>query len=86
MATEARRPEKAPNPDSMDLYFQGMALVNQRVTLEIYEQARSLFSRALGLDAGNSDAMVGLGALMLSRPPRISSIIVRRTSPLPRPS
>jgi tetratricopeptide (TPR) repeat protein len=60
-AAEARRSERAPNPDSMDLYFQGMALANQRVTLETLEQARGLFSRALALDLGNVDAMVGLG-------------------------
>ena len=40
-----------------------MALVNQRVTLENFEQARSLFTRALALDAGNVDAMVGLGRI-----------------------
>jgi tetratricopeptide (TPR) repeat protein len=62
-AAEARRSERAPNPDSMDLYFQGMALVNQRVTLENFEHARTLFSRALALDAGNVDAMVGLGRI-----------------------
>ncbi len=60
IAAEARRSEKAPNPDSMDLYFQGMALGYQRVTLEAFEQARGLFSRALALDSGNVDAMVGL--------------------------
>ena len=51
----------APNPDSTDLYFQGMALVNSGVaTLETLEQARGFFVRALALDASNVDAMVGL--------------------------
>ena len=29
IAAEARRAEQAPNPDSMDLYFQGMAWFNK---------------------------------------------------------
>ena len=29
IAAEARRAERAPNPNSMDLYFQGMAWVNK---------------------------------------------------------
>ena len=61
IAAEARRAEKAPNPNSMDLYFQGMALVNKGVTLELLEKARDFFDRALALDASNVDAMVGLG-------------------------
>jgi adenylate cyclase len=32
VAAEARRAEQAPNPDSMDLYFQGMAWLNKRPT------------------------------------------------------
>ncbi len=63
IAAEARRSQKNPNLDSMDLYFQGMALGYQRVTLEAFEQARSLLSRALALDPGNVDAMVGLGRI-----------------------
>ena len=63
IAAEARRSEKAPNLDSMDLYFQGMALGYQRVTLEAFEQARGFFVRALALDSGNVDAMVGLGRI-----------------------
>ena len=63
IAAEARRWQKNPNLDSMDLYFQGMALGYQRVTLEAFEQARSLLSRALALDPGNVDAMVGLGRI-----------------------
>jgi tetratricopeptide (TPR) repeat protein len=60
IAAEARRTKTAPTPDSMDLYFQGMALVNSGVTLELLEQARGFFVRALALDASNVDAMVGL--------------------------
>ena len=34
IAAEARRAERAPNPDSMDLYFQGMAWFNRGMTPE----------------------------------------------------
>ena len=34
IAAEARRAERAPNPDSMDLYFQGMAWINRGTTPE----------------------------------------------------
>jgi TolB-like protein/class 3 adenylate cyclase len=60
IAVEARRAERAPAPDSMDLYFQGEALVNKGVTLESMSQARSFFERALALDPANVDALAGL--------------------------
>ncbi len=34
VAAEARRAERAPHPDSMDLYFQGMACLNKGTTPE----------------------------------------------------
>ncbi len=60
IAVEARRAERAPAPDSMDLYFQGEALVNKGVTLDSMSQARSFFERALALDPANVDALAGL--------------------------
>jgi hypothetical protein len=30
MRSEAQRAERTPNPDSMDLYFQGMSWINKR--------------------------------------------------------
>ena len=60
IAVEARRAERAPAPDSMDLYFQGQAWVNKGVTLESMSQARSFFERALALDPANVDALAGL--------------------------
>ena len=42
---EARRAQRAPLPDSMDLYFQGMASVNKGVTPENMAQARGFFER-----------------------------------------
>jgi tetratricopeptide (TPR) repeat protein len=44
----------------MDLYFQGMAWINKGWTLEFIAQARSFYERALALDPGNVDALVGL--------------------------
>jgi TolB-like protein len=59
VTTEARRAERAPNPDAMDLYFQGMAWFNKGHTLEYVSQARGFFERALTLDPGNVGALVG---------------------------
>ena len=60
IAAEARRAEKAPNPDSMDLYFQGMSWVNKGRTPENVAQARSFFDRALAADPDNVDALIAL--------------------------
>ena len=56
---EARRAQRAPLPDSMDLYFQGMACVNKGSTPENLAQARGYFEQALALDPGNIEALVG---------------------------
>jgi TolB-like protein/class 3 adenylate cyclase len=59
VAAEARRAEQAPNPDSMDLYFQGLAWYNKALTPDNLAQARSFFDRALLADPDNVDALVG---------------------------
>jgi hypothetical protein len=59
IAAEARRAEQAPNPDSMDLYFQGSASLNKGWTPDNLAQARSFYDRALTADPGNVDALVG---------------------------
>src|SRR3984957_1402015 len=56
---EARRAEQAPNPDSMDLYFQGLAWLNKGTTPDNVGQARSFFDRALAADPGNVEALIG---------------------------
>ena len=58
-AAEARRAEQAPTPDSMDLYFQGLASLNKGLTPEHVAQARTLFDRAITADPSNVDALVG---------------------------
>ena len=57
-AVEARRVEQAPNPDSMDLYFQGMAWLNKGITPDNVVKAHGFFDRALAADPGNVDAVV----------------------------
>ena len=59
VAAEARRAEQAPNPNSVDLYFQGLAWFNKGMTADHVAQARSFFDRALSLDPKNVEALVG---------------------------
>src|SRR6185437_13687292 len=58
VAAEARRAERTPNPDSMDLYFQGLTWFNRGVTPDNVAKARGFFDRALAADPGNIDALV----------------------------
>jgi adenylate cyclase len=61
ISVEARRAERAPNPDSMDLYFQGLAALNRGVNPANIAQARGFFERAVALDPNNFDALLGVG-------------------------
>jgi TolB-like protein/class 3 adenylate cyclase len=63
LAAEARRADRKPNPDSMDLCFQGFAWRNKGVTAGNLAQARRLFERAAALDAANVYAPIGLAAV-----------------------
>lgn len=56
---EARRAERSPHPNSMDLYFQGRACLNKGITPEHLEQALGFFERALALDPDNIEALIG---------------------------
>jgi TolB-like protein/class 3 adenylate cyclase len=56
---EARRAERAVLPDSIDLYFQGLARFIKGPTPENMAQARSFYERALALDPSNIRALVG---------------------------
>jgi len=59
VTAEARRAARAPHPDSMDLYFQGMARVHRGSDPANLAQARKFFEQALCLDPGNVEAIVG---------------------------
>jgi tetratricopeptide (TPR) repeat protein len=58
VTAEARRAEQAPNSDSMDLYFQGLAWHHKGMTPDNVVQARSFFDRALTADPDNIDALI----------------------------
>jgi TolB-like protein/class 3 adenylate cyclase/Flp pilus assembly protein TadD len=57
---EARRAQRSLHPNSMDLYFQGMAWFNKGPTPDHMAQARGFFERALALDPESVEALVGL--------------------------
>jgi TolB-like protein/class 3 adenylate cyclase/Flp pilus assembly protein TadD len=59
VAAEARRAERTPHPNSLDLYFQGLACANQGWTPEHMTKARAFFARASVLDPDNIEALVG---------------------------
>jgi len=61
---EAQRASRSPHPDAMDLYFQGRACWNKGMTPEYLAQARNFYDRALTLDPGNVDAIVGMALLI----------------------
>jgi TolB-like protein/class 3 adenylate cyclase/Flp pilus assembly protein TadD len=61
-SAEARRAQQAPNPDSMDLCFQGAAWFYKGPTPNNLAQARSFFDRALAADPDNVDALIGSAA------------------------
>jgi TolB-like protein/class 3 adenylate cyclase len=58
-SAEARRAERAPQPDSMDLYSQGLAWLNKGFTPVNVTRARSFYDRALIADPDNVEALVG---------------------------
>ena len=58
IAAEARRAEHKADPDSVDLYFQGVEWFNKGGIANI-ESARGYFERAVALDPTNVDALVG---------------------------
>ena len=60
IAAEARRAERSPHPDAMDLVFQGSSWFNKGLTPDNMARARSFFEKAIALDPENIEAMVGL--------------------------
>lgn len=61
---EARRAEHSLHPDAMDLYFQGRACWNKGMAPEHLALAADFFERALVLDDGNADALVGRATVL----------------------
>ena len=59
---EARRAERKPGPDSMDLCFRGWASMNKTFTPDGLATARGSFERAAALDSANPWALIGLAA------------------------
>jgi TolB-like protein/predicted Zn-dependent protease len=59
IAVEARRAERTPHPDALDLCFQGAARANKGRTPENMAQARGFYERALALEPENVEALVG---------------------------
>jgi TolB-like protein len=67
---EARRAERALNPDAMDFVFRGRSALNRGFSPDILRKARELYERALKLDPGNIDALVGIASVdVLERSP-----------------
>ena len=58
VSAEARRAQRAPNPNSTDLYFQGLACANKGYSPENITRARDFSERALALDPGNVVALI----------------------------
>ena len=59
ISAEARRAAQMSQPDSLDLYFQGMAWVNRGISLDHLARARDFFNRALMLDPDDVGSLTG---------------------------
>jgi TolB-like protein len=59
IAVEARRAERLPHPDAIDLCFRGASWLIVSRTPEHMAQARGFYERALALEPGNVEALVG---------------------------
>ena len=59
IAADARRSENAPNPDASDLHLQGSAWLNKGPSRGNLAKARAFFGRALAIEPGNVEALVG---------------------------
>jgi TolB-like protein len=80
---EARRAERSPDPNSMDLYFRAKALMNKGSTTDYLKPAEALLQRALQLDPNNVDALaawgwvemdLGAGFMADNHPARLASV------------
>jgi TolB-like protein len=67
VTAEAHRAERAPHPDAMDMFFQGLAWIYRGIAPENFTQAQHFFERGLAIDPRNADLMVGAGIVDLSK-------------------
>ncbi|RXG89003.1 MULTISPECIES: adenylate/guanylate cyclase domain-containing protein [Bradyrhizobium] len=67
VAAEARRAERSLHPDAMNLYFQGTACLHKGLSNEHLARARGFFERALALDPGSIEALVGTAIVDFNR-------------------
>ena len=65
VTAEARRAERAPNPDSMDLCLRGWSWLNRGITPDYLVEARRLFDRALALDPASVWGLIGIATVDL---------------------
>jgi TolB-like protein/class 3 adenylate cyclase len=65
VVAEARRAERSPHPDAMDLTFQGHAWLYKGSNPEHFTQARGFFERALAIDHRTVGALVGMATVDL---------------------
>jgi TolB-like protein/Flp pilus assembly protein TadD len=66
IAVEAHRAQSSLRPDAMDLNFQGKACFSKGMTPENLTKSRGFFERALALDPGNIEALVGVARVDVS--------------------
>ena len=59
ISAEARRAAQMTRPNSLDLYFQGMAWVNRGISLNHLARAIDFFNRALALDPDDVRSLTG---------------------------
>ena len=65
-AAEARRAERKPNPNSMDLTFRGWARLHKDFTPDSLAATRGLFERAATFDPANVFGLVGTASVDLA--------------------
>ena len=86
VAAEARRAEQAPNPNSMDFYFQGLAWFNKSLNPENVTRARGFFDLALTVDPDNAEALTGSAATDVIGGANLFATDPSRPSPRPKQS
>jgi adenylate cyclase len=64
---EAARSARATNPDAFDLILRARSITNQPESQHRYDEAETLYERALKLDPTSVEAMTGLYAVLYTR-------------------